>query len=164
MSRQTSQKSNAKYLFLSPCIGTYRIMLGGGRSMVEGRSPRGDPRNRPRLNSISLGFSFAHLLGTSNQVDSCVQSSRNVMSARGAVVSKTGPQNLYGPTGSGISPHCLHQIRSSACQIKAETFIYPMYVSKTHSVAAGPRYERCTEKLSVRGPITATLRVLRIGS
>ncbi len=28
MSRQTSQKSNAKYLFRSPCFGTYRIMLG----------------------------------------------------------------------------------------------------------------------------------------
>ena len=132
--------------------------------MVEGRSPRGDPRNRPQPNSISLGFSFAHLLRTSNQVDSCVQSSRNVMSARGAVVSKTGPQNLYGSTGSGISPRRLHQIQPSTCHFEAATFIYVMNVSNPHSVAAGLRYERCTEKLSVRGPITATLRVLRIGS
>ncbi len=35
-----------------------------------------------------------------------------------------------------------------------------MNVSETHSVAARRRYERCTEKLSVRGPITATLWVL----
>jgi hypothetical protein len=130
--------------------------------MVEGRSPRGDPRNRPQPNSISLGFSFAHLLRTSNQVDSCVQSSRNVMSARGAVVSKTGPQMLYGSTGSAISPHRLHRIRPSACHFKAGTFICPMNVSMSHSVAAGPRYKGCTEKLSVSGPITATLQVLQI--
>ncbi len=130
--------------------------------MVEGRSPRGDPRNRPQPNSTSLGFSFAHLLRTSNQVDSCVQSSRNVKSARGAVVSKTGPQNLYGPTGSAISPHTLHRIQPSTCHFEARIFIYLVNVSNPHSAAAGPRYEGCTEKLSVSGPITATLWVFGI--
>jgi hypothetical protein len=125
--------------------------------MVEGRVPRGDPRNRLQPNSISLGFSFAHLLRTSNQVDSCVQRSRNVMSARGAVVSKTGPQNFDGSTGSAISPHSLHQIRPPTCHHEAGTSVFPMNVSKTHSVAAGLRYDRRTEKLSVRGPIIATL-------
>jgi hypothetical protein len=130
--------------------------------MVEGRSPRGDPRNRPQPNSISLGFSFAHLLRTSNQVDSCVQSSEKIKSTRGAVVSKTGPQNFDGSTGSAISPHGLHQIRPSTCQIEAETLIYLMNVSNPHSGAAGPRYEGCTEKMSVSGPIAATLWVLGI--
>ncbi len=37
-----------------------------------------------------------------------------------------------------------------------------MNVSMSHSVAATRRYERCTEKLSVYGPINATLWVLQI--
>ncbi len=74
-------------------------------ALVEGHVPHGDPRNRPQPNSISLGFSFAHLLRTSNQVDSCVQSSANVMSARGAVVSKNGTPKFVWVRGIGhISP------------------------------------------------------------
>jgi hypothetical protein len=84
------------------------------------------------------------------------------MSARGAVVSKTGPQNFEGSTGSAISPHRLYQIRPSTCHFEAATVSYPINGSKLHSVAAGQGYVSCTDKLSVRGPSTAILWVLKI--
>ena len=132
--------------------------------MVEGRSPRGDPRNRPRPNSISLGFSFAHLQRTSNHDDSCVLSQENVMSSRGGVVSKMGTENFYRPTVSSITQDWLIQTGREAYQIVDKTLNYSFNVLYYRLVGYSRTCELCTKKQRGSRPITGTLCVSGIGA